>query len=137
MTGFPHRVLRWPAVLSSLGWIVGLAVLLAAVGCGRQTDNAALDSDANGFVCLDCQARFYTDRQVFANHCPTCHKTQVDMVVGFVCPSDGHVTYAPRGRGSAECSKCGSRVSNVAIPTKAELVAWGAVYRTGPEVGVH
>ena len=127
---FPNAKLTW------MGCLLGLALLAEVTGCGRRSEDSALDSDANGFVCLDCQAKFYTDREVFANHCPACDKTRVEMVLGFVCPVDGVVTYAPRGKGAAVCAQCGKTVSNVAIPTKLELVGWGAEYKTGAEVGV-
>lgn len=120
---------------SGLFMVLGLVMILAVGGCGRQSDDAALDSDANGFLCLDCQAKFYTDREVFANDCPACRKGRVEMVLGFVCPSDGEVTYAPRGRGSLACGTCGKVTGSLTIPREAELKVWGAVYKAGPEVG--
>jgi len=129
-TGFAVR-----ARTSGLFMVLGLAMILAVGGCGRQSDDAALDSDANGFLCLDCTEKFYTDREVFANRCPACQKGRVEMVLGFVCPSDGEVTYAPRGRGSLACGKCGKVTGSLTIPREAELKAWGASHSNGPEVG--
>lgn len=120
-------------------WQCAIAVLLVALvgaGCGRKRDDAALDPDANGFICLDCDAKFYTDREIFANHCPACQKARVELVVGFVCPVDNQVTYAPRGRGALACGTCGRASSSLTIPGEAELIAWGAVHKTGPEVGL-
>jgi hypothetical protein len=114
--------------------VVLLVTLLA--GCGTREGDAALDSDANGFLCLDCKAKFYTDRTVFANHCPSCQKPNIEMVVGFVCPGDGEVTYAPRGKGAMACAKCGKVTRGLAIPREAELKAWGAAHKTASEVGV-
>lgn len=121
---------------SPLSLLFGLALVLATGGCGVGSDDAALDSDANGFICLDCRAKFYTDRKVFANHCPDCKKGHIEMVVGFVCPVDNEVTYTPRGRGAAACQTCGKVTNRLVIPSKKELIAWGAAYKTGPEVGV-
>jgi len=104
-------------------------------GCGQPEADSALDSDANGFYCAGCKAKFYTDRKVFANHCPSCQKPDVQMVVGFVCPVDGQVSYAPRGKGSLACEKCGKYTSGLNIPKALELKSWGAVYKTGAEVG--
>jgi len=117
-------------------WIAGCLLVLAGLDCGPHRDDAALDSDANGFLCLDCQAKFYTDRMVFANHCPACQKPRVEMVVGFVCPADGEVTYAPRGRGALACQKCGKVTNRLTIPRELELKAWGAEHKTAAEVGV-
>ena len=115
------------------------AIVLAATvwvaGCGKGPEEAALDSDANGYLCLGCQSKFYTDRRVFANHCPACQKPQIEMVVGFVCPVDHYVTYGPRGRGSMKCGQCGKPTSGLSIPREAELKTWGAAHKTAAEVG--
>jgi len=130
----------WLATVKLSGLLSALflvAVAGAISGCGRAQDDAALDSDVNGFVCLSCMAKFYTDRQVFANHCPSCQKPNVELVMGFLCPADQHVSYAPRGRGSLACEKCGKVTGSLSIPREVELKAWGAVHKTGPEVGVN
>jgi len=140
MTRFQH----WCGGGFGAGWVAGrswacLAVgllVIAVVGCGPGRDDSALDSDANGFLCLDCKAKFYTDRRVFPNYCPACQKPQVEMVVGFECASDGHVTYAPRGRGFAACEQCGKVSNGLVLPREAELKSWGAEHKTAKEVGV-
>ena len=110
-----------------------LTLLLCA--CGRRDVDQALDSDANGYVCLDCGAKFYTDREVFATFCPQCRKPSIEQVLGFVCAADQHVTIGARGRGARGCEKCGKAVSAVSIPTESQLKTWGASKKTAAEVG--
>lgn len=112
-----------------------LALLLVWVGCSRDTVDAALDSDANGYVCLKCQAKFYTAREVFPGHCPGCRDPKPEMVLGYVCADDGTVTLAPRGKGSAACSKCGKTVTAISLPRESDLQGWGASRKTAKEVG--
>jgi Zn finger protein HypA/HybF involved in hydrogenase expression len=116
-----------------------IILLLAAVnlfaGCGKSDVDRALDSDANGFLCLKCQAKFYTDRKVFPTRCPQCQNPKVELVMGFVCSDDKHITYAPQGRGSAACEQCKKPTSALSIPREAELKAWGATKKTKSEVG--
>jgi len=118
-----------------------LSVLLLVVGCWgcgpRGGDEAALDSDANGYACLDCNARFYTDRKIFPNHCPGCKKANIEIVLGYVCATDQQVQYGPRGKSGMKCQACGKSTTSIAIPRQAELQAWGATRSTGPDVGVH
>jgi hypothetical protein len=126
---------RWPLRLLWLAPAIMLGIVMC--GCGKSQEDAALDSDANGFLCLNCRAKFYTSRKIFANHCPACQKPDVELVVGFVCPTDGHVTYAPRGRGALTCEQCRKLTGSLSIPKEKELKAWGATRKTGPEVGVN
>lgn len=115
---------------------LGMLVTLSW-GCGpRGGDEAALDSDANGYVCLECNAKFYTDRKIFPNHCPTCKKANVEMVLGYVCTTDQQVQYGPRGKGGMKCPACGKTTTSIAIPRQAELQAWGATQSSGADVGV-
>src|SRR6059036_1091369 len=74
---------RWSAhlVLSGLLLVTGVFG-----GCKQRRIDQALESDANGYLCQVCKAKFYTDRAVFANVCPSCKSTQLAQVVGFVCP---------------------------------------------------
>jgi hypothetical protein len=115
-----------------------LALVCAAstlTGCKKSAIDQALDSDANGYVCLDCEAKFYTDREVFASHCPKCKKVNVEQVLGFVCETDKTVMVAARSRGARACSKCGKPASGVTIPKEADLKAWGAVKYAASDVG--
>ena len=124
-----------PGFLSmhGLAALISLAVLMA--GCGRNPVEQALQTDANGYVCQVCKAKFYTDRDTYANICPTCKSSRIAQVVGFLCPTDHHVSVGPRGVGSLACEKCGQSTSGVAIPRSSDLQAWGAAKKTRAEVG--
>src|SRR2546421_10266591 len=55
ITAFSHRLL-----------IVALAlVALTLAACKKDAAVEAMDTDANGYVCLKCQAKLYTERSVF------------------------------------------------------------------------
>ena len=112
-------------------WVL---VALLVTSCGVKVDQA-LDSDANGYLCRKCQAKFYSDRSVFATRCPDCKEGNPETVLGFVCPDDQQVTFAPRGKGMASCSKCGKTVQGISIPREVDLKKWGATKRTSAEVG--
>src|SRR5207344_2621523 len=90
----------------------------------------AFDSDANGYLCPGCTTKFYTERAVFPTHCPQCKKPKVEMVMGFVCPDDKHVSVAPRGRGTIACEQCKKPVSDVSILREVDLKTWGAVKKS-------
>lgn len=116
-------------------FLAGAALAALLAGCGDSAQKQVLETDANGFQCEACKAKFYTDADTFANHCPQCKQPQVQQVVGFVCPVDQHVTVAPRSRGSVRCEKCGKPVSGLCIPKAKDLQAWGAARKTAAEVG--
>jgi len=111
-----------------------LALLALLGGCGRDSVEQALSSDANGYLCRDCKTRFYVDREVFADFCPQCKSLAIDQVVGFVCSEDGHTTIGPRGRGSVRCEKCGQATSGLSIPKAADLQQWGAAKKDRKQV---
>jgi DNA-directed RNA polymerase subunit RPC12/RpoP len=119
---------------TALAMIVFLAGLFGT-GCGKNEIDRALDSDANGYLCRICKARFYTSREVFANVCPACKTTQIIQVVGFVCPDDHYVSIGPRGTGTIVCEKCNKPTSGLSIPREAELKQWGAAKKSRAEVG--
>ena len=127
-----HSQLQVVRLLSALLVCCLLAAVLA--GCSKSEVDQALDSDANGYLCGKCQAKFYTDRELFPSHCPECRNPQVEMVLGFVCADDSFVTMAARGRGSAKCGKCGKTVTAISLPREADLKAWGASKKTSKEV---
>jgi hypothetical protein len=112
-----------------------VAMLVVAAGCKDSKLEKALESDANGYVCQQCSAKFYTAREVFAGHCPQCKKPDIEQAIGFSCPADKHVTVAARSRGARRCEKCGGPTSGISIPGEAELKAWGATKKTAAEVG--
>ena len=111
------------------------ALLVFGSGCKKNSIEQALESDANGYLCRGCNARFYTDRAVFANSCPNCKSMDLVQVIGFVCPADGYVTVAPRGVGSLHCGKCGQTTSGLSIPREVDFKNWGAAKKTRAEVG--
>lgn len=129
-----------PANLSSpakCGWLGALLIGLLAfglAGCNKPAEEAALDSDANGYACRDCKAKFFTARTVFPTHCPDCKKKNIDQVVGFVCPADKQMTVEGRSRSSAKCKQCGATVAGLGMPQKSDLTAWGATLKTAAEV---
>src|SRR5262249_27027006 len=119
-----HRVLAFHLVILALG----------LVGCGKSSVSRALQSDANGYVCSACQAKFYTDRSVFADHCPQCKNVAIQPVLGYVCLADKHTTLAPRGRINVRCEQCGGPASGLSIPGEKEYQAWGAAKKSKNEV---
>jgi ribosomal protein L40E len=112
-------------------------VLCAALcGCGKQ--NAAensITSDANGFFCRQCNAKFYTDSSVYADHCPQCKSADLRPVIAFVCYKDQHATLTPQGPKSIACEQCQAVASGLKMPHESELKAWGAVKKPAAEVG--
>lgn len=113
---------------------VALVGVLWLSGCGDATVDQALDSDANGYVCLACQSKFYTSRSVFATRCPECRKPNIAEAAGFKCETDQFVSVGPRGRRSLPCQKCNVVTTALCIPREADLLAWGAKRRTEAEV---
>ena len=112
--------------------VVGVAVVLLLVsGCGKNVAKDASDSDANGYLCTKCGAKFYTSRSVFLGAtCPKCKAEALVEVVGYVCEKDNHLTL--RGRtndrtGAAVCEKCGAPLGGMRLPSEKDLKAWGAI----------
>ena len=108
-----------------------LAMLsLAAGGCRKDIAAEASDSDANGYVCLSCEAKLYTDRSVFIGpKCPKCQKDTLMEVVGYYCEKDQHLTLRARTgdrQGAPVCEQCQAPVSAMRLPRERDLKAWGA-----------
>jgi DNA-directed RNA polymerase subunit RPC12/RpoP len=118
-------------------WFALAALLfLAAIvmtGCGKPGWEA-IDSNANGFICQKCGAKFYTDRAVFAEFCPNCKDANIRPVMGYVCDKCQHLTLSTATHGSTTCEKCQATVSGSKLPTAKEFVEWGAVKKTKAEV---
>jgi hypothetical protein len=134
MSSVNHAVGRtWRDFASCFLLVLGLTV----TGCGKSGVEQGLKSDANGFLCLACKSRFYTEGAVFANCCPECKKGDIEMVVGFQCSGDQHVTFAPRGKGFTRCEKCQKSASGLVIPSEKELKDWGAAKKSAADVGVN
>ena len=84
-------------------------------GCSRDVTKAAMESDANGYVCIKGH-KFYTNRNLFADKCPQCGTIELSEVYGYVCevkptspqrpPGCGHVTLASRAGGKGGPSQC-------------------------------
>lgn len=123
------------------GWPLGgtlallFCLLLAATGCGKSKIDKGLESDANGYACMACNAKFYTAREVFPTYCPQCKQKNIQLVMAVKCPDDQHVTLFPRSRGARGCEKCGKPIAAIFIPGEAELKTWGAAKKTAAEVG--
>lgn len=113
---------------------VVLAGLLLSMGCKPDVAEQALETDANGYLCQGCGAKFYTERKVFADACPSCKSMKLAPVVGFVCAADGFMSVAPRGGGFLPCAKCRQTATGLAIPKASDLQAWGATKKNKAEV---
>jgi len=107
-------------------------VLVAIVGPGCKQDVAsdASDSDANGYLCQKCDAKFYTDRSVFIGpKCPKCGEDRLVEVVAYRCAKDQFVAFrSARGDGRGiTCEKCQASLANAMfLPRAKDLQAWGA-----------
>ena len=109
-----------------------LALLTFCVsGCKKDAAMAAMETDANGYVCLKCGGKFYTPRTVFLGaNCPKCKEQSLIDVVGYLCEKDKHLTIRasrsdPKG---AICEQCQTRLNNAMYsPKEKDLKAWGAV----------
>jgi len=106
------------------------AVLLAATACKKDAALVAMDSDANGYVCLKCGVKLYTARAVFIGpNCPKCQQDTLMDVVGYYCDQCKHLTIrARRGdRQGAVCERCQQPLANaMRSPREKDLKAWGA-----------
>ena len=62
-------------------------LMLIATGCKKDPAMQAIETDANGYLCLNCGAKFYTERSVFIGpQCPKCKQDTLMDVVGYECP---------------------------------------------------
>ncbi len=89
-----------------------------------------MDSDANGYICLKCGVKLYTDRSVFIGpKCPKCGEDTLMDVVGYYCDKCQHLTIRPRRGGGqgAVCELCQRPLANaMRSPREKDLKAWGA-----------
>ena len=121
-------------IRSTLARILGLVALCSMWLAGGCSDKGmeALETDANGFYCTKCQAKFYTPRKVFLeSKCPKCGEFTLESVVGYYCEKDRHTTVRPKvsgPEGAAVCEKCNANLKHALIaPRQKDLQAWGAV----------
>ena len=122
----PTRPRPWWA--GAVVWLAALALL--ATACKKDATLEAVDSDANGYLCLKCGVKLYTARKVFIGpQCPKCQQEALMDVVGYECPKDHHLTIRPR-RGDTQplaCEQCqGPLVNTMRSPREKDLQAWGA-----------
>jgi DNA-directed RNA polymerase subunit RPC12/RpoP len=112
----------------------GAIALFFGAGCGRNPAREATESDANGYLCAQCQTRFRTDARVFAEFCPGCKSTDLLPVVGYVCGQDQTVVLVAKGAGGAVCTRCNRVLTSVKLPQAKELEAWGATRKERKDV---
>lgn len=122
---------RFAIYLIQFALLLGLALLtLVLTGCKKDPSTEAIESDANGYVCLKCGVKLYTDRSVFIGpKCPKCSEDSLMDVVGYYCEKDKHLTIRPR-RGDHQgpiCEQCQAPLVNaMRSPREKDLKAWGA-----------
>ncbi len=125
-----------PAGRKSSGLGTSLLLVLLAAGslaltaCKKDVAVDAIESDANGYICLKCSVKLYTDRSVFIGpKCPKCNEDSLSEVVGYYCDKDKHLTIRAR-RGDphgAVCEQCQAPLVNaMRTPREKDLKAWGA-----------
>ncbi len=109
-------------------WLAALALM--ATGCRKDVAMEAIESDANGYLCLKCGVKLYTARKVFIGpQCPKCQQESLMDVVGYHCKKDDHLTIRPT-RGDTQpvvCDVCKTPLVNaMRLPRQKDLQAWGA-----------
>jgi transposase-like protein len=119
----------WPAGVWLLLLMWGV-LSLALTGCKKEAALDAMESDANGYVCLKCGAKYYTGRTVFIGpKCPKCKEDLLVDVVGYYCEKDHQLTIRPRrgDRVGPVCEVCQAPLVNaMRSPRQKDLIAWGA-----------
>lgn len=125
--GLPRSAAKF---LSFAAMLLSLAMF--ATSCSRDSAMDAINSDANGYVCLKCGAKYYTSRKVFLGpKCPACGQEDTLMpATGYYCAKDKHLTIrAARGDNRPiVCEVCQTPLVNaMREPQEKELKAWGAV----------
>ena len=107
-----------------------VALLSWLTGCKKDASFEAIDTDANGYLCLKCGAKYYTDRTVFMGpKCPKCNEEKLMQAVGYYCEKDKHMTIrAGQGdRQGAVCERCQAPLVNaMRMPREKDLKEWGA-----------
>ena len=129
---------RMAPTVQSFGWriLLGCFALLASLtACQKEAGLSALETDANGYVCLKCGAKFYTERTVFmGSKCPQCNQSTLKETVGYYCEKDQHLTIRARDgdRVGAVCEKCQAHLMNaMKEPREKDYKTWGATKSKG------
>ena len=116
---------KWGVVVA---WLAALSLM--ATACKKDVALEAMDSDANGYLCLKCGVKLFTDRAVFIGpQCPKCQQETLMDVVGYECKKDHHLTVRPKrgDRQALVCEQCqGPLVNAMRSPREKDLKAWGA-----------
>jgi transcription initiation factor IIE alpha subunit len=123
-------LLTEPKSGSRIFFLCVAALSLGLTACKEDTASQAIETDANGYLCLKCGAKLYTDRSVFIGpKCPQCKEDKLMQAVGYYCEKDQHLTIrASQGdRQGAVCERCQTPLVNaMRSPREKELKAWGA-----------
>jgi DNA-directed RNA polymerase subunit RPC12/RpoP len=111
--------------------LVGFVAAVLMAGCGKDPTMAVLETDAHGYTCEKCGAKFYTSAKEFMGaKCPKCGEYTLADVVGYKCSADQHITLRPKvsgPAGAAVCEQCGARLKDAMVsPHEKDLKAWGA-----------
>lgn len=125
-----------PIVPRRGGTRVFLAGLLAATslslaGCSKDPAQAAIETDAHGYLCQKCAGKFFTGPQVFLeSKCPKCQQEGLVEVIGYWCEKDQQLTIRPKvsgPEGASVCEKCSAHLMNAMVsPREKDLLPWGA-----------
>jgi len=121
---------------SSLLSLAGVILVLLG-GCSKKGPGMdAVETDANGYYCRNCQARMFTERRVFLEDCPKCCENALVDVVGYWCETDQYLTIRPQvasPEGASVCEKCGVPLKAARVsPREKDLLAWGATKAESP-----
>jgi len=130
------QILKQKLFWGSLAVLLSLATLVTAfTACNKDAGLAAIETDANGYVCLKCGAKFYTERTVFmGSKCPQCNQTTLAQTVGYYCEKDKHITIRARegDREGVVCEKCQAHLGGaMKEPLEKDYKAWGATKAKG------
>src|SRR5262245_48652419 len=105
--GYPMRSLLFMMAVLGFCWI--------ETGCKKSTPEGADDSDANGYICTQCNAKLYTARSVFIGpKCPKCQQDALMSLAAYKCDKDKQVIMRPsRGDrlGTPTCDVCKADLS--------------------------
>jgi DNA-directed RNA polymerase subunit RPC12/RpoP len=128
-----------PVLAGQVLSLLVLAVLVLALNaCKKDPAFEAVDTDANGYLCLKCGAKLYTDRNNFIGpKCPKCgDEASLMQTVGYYCEKDHHLTIRARSgdRQGAVCEQCQAPLVNaMRSPREKDLKAWGATKVSRPQ----
>ena len=119
------RTRGWRFLALTLG-----TAALCLTACKKDAATEAIQTDANGYLCLNCGVKLYTARSVFIGpQCPKCGQDTLMDVTGYYCEKDHHLTIRPR-RGDTQpivCDICKAPLVNaMRSPRETDLKAWGA-----------